>query len=226
MNAWLSRVTLRKEASVSTLTSTLLQHGGGIHSLIWSLFAGDNDQKRDFLYRQVNQKCFYLFSGRCPKDQHGLFDILPPKPFEPVIKKGDQLGFMLRANPVKGRSEKGRKSGNDVVMHALHRVPQEQRAKERQRLVWSAGYEWLVQQGLQAGFKLALEGKEARRCLHIDGYKQHFIPRRRRKPISFSSLDFEGRLIVEDPERFLEALHSGFGRAKAFGCGLMLVRRA
>ncbi len=39
-------------------------------------------------------------------------------------------------------------------------------------------------------------------------------------------LDYEGVLTVEDPVLFLSALTVGFGRARAFGCGLMLVRRA
>jgi len=33
-------------------------------------------------------------------------------------------------------------------------------------------------------------------------------------------------LTVEDPPLFLVALAAGFGRARAFGCGLMLIRRA
>jgi CRISPR system Cascade subunit CasE len=38
-------------------------------------------------------------------------------------------------------------------------------------------------------------------------------------------LDFEGMLVVEAPELFLASVAQGFGRAKAFGCGLMLIRR-
>ncbi|MCI0421919.1 MAG: type I-E CRISPR-associated protein Cas6/Cse3/CasE [Acidobacteria bacterium] len=45
------------------------------------------------------------------------------------------------------------------------------------------------------------------------------------KKIELSTLDFEGVLLVTEPDRFLRALLSGIGPAKAFGCGLMLVRR-
>jgi CRISPR system Cascade subunit CasE len=38
-------------------------------------------------------------------------------------------------------------------------------------------------------------------------------------------LDFEGRLKIVDADRFKQALFEGIGSAKAFGCGLMLVRR-
>jgi CRISPR system Cascade subunit CasE len=39
-------------------------------------------------------------------------------------------------------------------------------------------------------------------------------------------LEMTGRLEVNEPEAFLSHLSQGFGRAKAFGCGLMLIRRA
>jgi CRISPR system Cascade subunit CasE len=59
-----------------------------------------------------------------------------------------------------------------------------------------------------------------------DGYDQRHIPRDGKAPITLSTLDFEGVLAVTDPPIFLAALASGFGRARAFGCGLMLIRRA
>ncbi|MCI0724558.1 MAG: type I-E CRISPR-associated protein Cas6/Cse3/CasE [Acidobacteria bacterium] len=38
-------------------------------------------------------------------------------------------------------------------------------------------------------------------------------------------MDFSGMLFVINPKAFAVALHKGIGPAKAFGCGLMLVRR-
>jgi CRISPR system Cascade subunit CasE len=43
--------------------------------------------------------------------------------------------------------------------------------------------------------------------------------------IRIGVLDLEGVLVVSDPARFCHCLAQGFGRAKAFGCGLMLIRR-
>ena len=60
----------------------------------------------------------------------------------------------------------------------------------------------------------------------VDGYETVRIPRAGGQPAQFSVLDFEGVLEVTDPMRFLAALVNGFGRARAFGCGLMLIRRA
>lgn len=41
----------------------------------------------------------------------------------------------------------------------------------------------------------------------------------------FGILDLAGHLEVIEPTTFMTALGTGFGRAKAFGCGLMLIRR-
>lgn len=48
----------------------------------------------------------------------------------------------------------------------------------------------------------------------------------RRGQPQFGILDLRGSLTVTEPATFLAALARGFGRAKAFGCGLMLIRRA
>jgi len=39
-------------------------------------------------------------------------------------------------------------------------------------------------------------------------------------------IDFEGFLTVTDPNLFVASLVCGIGRAKAYGCGLMLIARA
>jgi CRISPR system Cascade subunit CasE len=43
--------------------------------------------------------------------------------------------------------------------------------------------------------------------------------------ITFSTVDFSGELPVIDPIALAVALRDGIGHSKAFGCGLMLVRR-
>jgi hypothetical protein len=46
----------------------------------------------------------------------------------------------------------------------------------------------------------------------------------KRGQLRFSTVDLTGELVVTDAERFATTLASGIGRAKAFGCGLLLVR--
>ena len=46
----------------------------------------------------------------------------------------------------------------------------------------------------------------------------------KRGRLRFSTVDLTGELVVTDAARFATTLASGIGRAKAFGCGLLLVR--
>ena len=45
------------------------------------------------------------------------------------------------------------------------------------------------------------------------------------RPGKIVPVDYEGLLTVTDPAMLLDLLNRGVGPAKAFGCGLMLVRR-
>ncbi|MGL4892684.1 MAG: type I-E CRISPR-associated protein Cas6/Cse3/CasE, partial [Aeromonas veronii] len=61
---------------------------------------------------------------------------------------------------------------------------------------------------------------------NVGSYRQHALHKPgRRDAIRFSSVDYEGLLEVTDPGRLVETLAHGIGRAKAFGCGLLMLRR-
>lgn len=45
-----------------------------------------------------------------------------------------------------------------------------------------------------------------------------------RQLIQFSSVDYTGMLTVTDPGLFLQRLSQGYGKSRAFGCGLMLIK--
>jgi CRISPR system Cascade subunit CasE len=62
--------------------------------------------------------------------------------------------------------------------------------------------------------------------LRIDGDDTVRISRGGGKPVEFGRLDFEGVIEVTNPAALLAAVVTGLGRARAFGCGLMLLRRA
>ena len=82
----------------------------------------------------------------------------------------------------------------------------------------------MAEQGTKSGFKLA-------RTPLVDGYTQVQVERNvvrgsKKRPAGFSVLNLSGELEVTDPAAFLSRLPEGFGSAKAFGNGLMLIRRA
>ena len=225
---YLSRVSLKRNASVEALVPLLLGNTarGGCtsgHHLVWSLFADSPDRLRDFLWREIDTGVFIILSTRLPIDRHQLFEIAEPKPFTPTLRPGDRLQFSLRANPVVRRRQLTRRRSvkHDVVMDILRSGPQGERAGTRHAVMYEQGFAWLERQGGKSGFKVRSEE------LSIDGYVQHRISRKRPAPsMSFSTLDFEGILTVTDSTVFLPAISRGFGAAKAYGCGLMLIRRA
>jgi CRISPR system Cascade subunit CasE len=83
---------------------------------------------------------------------------------------------------------------------------------------------WIINQGERHGFELVID--ENNQCkLQNSAYRWHSIKSDRGKKSGFSSVDFLGELEITDVEKLTKALFGGVGRAKAFGCGLMIVRR-
>lgn len=227
--AFLSRVRLRRDPSTAALARVLLpddedRRVGTAHRLLWTLFADDAERTRDFLWREMDGErldrlAFLILSARPPEDRHRLFEIDPPKPWEPSLRSGDRLGFSLRANPVvTARRQDGRGPRHDVVMRAIHGLPPDERAASRAVAITEEGRDWLEAQGRRHGFRPLGEPR-------IDGYARRRIVREGGPPVCFSTLDLDGVLEVTDPDAFLAAIVRGFGKAKAWGCGLMLIRR-
>jgi len=222
MTLYLSRLTLRADPSVAALSALIdpddtAARADAHHRLLWSAFAGDADATRDFLWRADGKGTFIALSPR-PPAAAPLFEPPDIRAFEPDLHTGDRLDFVLRANATRQRKGVGRV---DVVMDALHGVPRPDRAGARMDLAQTAGQTWLAGQGARAGFTVD--------ALAVADYSVLALPgqggRRRGQP-QFGVLDMTGTVTVTDPAAFLAKLAQGFGRAKAFGCGLMLIRRA
>jgi CRISPR system Cascade subunit CasE len=112
---------------------------------------------------------------------------------------------------------------HDVVMNAKRELAISSKGRADYlsgELQYSTGIKWLESRAAKSGFNFAPEQ------IKVFGYQQHRIKKRQQwKAIRFSVLDFKGVLTVIDLDRFHQTLFSGIGPAKAFGCGLMLVRR-
>ena len=152
------------------------------------------------------------------------------------------MTFALRANPVvstkaaltdrdrlkTAAQTRHRGKRVDVVMHALkqssatsweHGRAVSGRALLRDEIATTAVTAWFTRQGAQHGFTLA-------RPPAVSNYAQVPIERTRGRPAGISVADIAGEIEIADPAVFLAKLSLGFGAAKAFGCGLMLIRRA
>jgi len=196
------------------------------HHMVWDIFTDDPDRKRDFLYRIEESEglpTIYSVCQREPVNRGGMWRI-DTKEYDPILRPGQELSFVLRANPVRTkRNDAGKHSRHDVVMEAKTRLKQQGRPKEywppEPEIVQKAGYAWLAMKGEGNGFAVVEENVRA------DGYAQRrFRKQKAKQPISISTIDFTGILTVTDPEKFKSALFYGIGPAKGFGCGMMMIR--
>lgn len=222
MTLWLSRVRLRRDPATAALSALIDPEADGArqdahHRLVWTLFAGDPGARRDFLWRAEGDGAFTILSHRQPSEAP-LFEPPDARPFVPDLAPGDRLAFLLRANATRDRKGLGRV---DIVMDRLHGLPAEDRAALRMPRAREAAVEWMAGQGTRAGFRSD--------CVEVQHYTTATLPgyrgQRRGEP-RYGLLDLSGVLTVTDPDTFLDVLGRGFGRARAFGCGLMLLRRA
>lgn len=220
----------------------------GQHQRAWKFFdlpSNPAPPKTPFLFRaevSAGLPTFYILSTVEPSDPTSKWRI-ESKPYRPRLSVGERLAFKLRANPVVERPgdvlldsdgapklrTSGSKAGHpkrrvkrhDVVMDAKQRMdwkttPIEDRPSLAQ-LAHEAGSCWLREREERLGCQFDAIS------LRADGYRVHRMYRRR--GITLSTLDFEGELVVTDAEGFIGTLLKGIGPAKAFGCGLLLVRR-
>jgi len=229
---YLSRLTLARRPDVAALGQLLNPADEGRrldahHRLIWSAFAGERQTRRDFLWRDEGGGRFLVLSPRAPA-LGPLFESVEPRAFAPDLRPGDRLRFLLRANATRtvktGRlaaSGRPAREHRDVVMAMLHDTPKGARAELRMGCAEAAARDWLAGQGARAGFRPILTEDERL----VRDYVVRDLPGRRGHAPRFGVLDLSGTLEVTDPAAFLAHLVQGFGRAKAFGCGLMLIRR-
>lgn len=243
MPMYFSRVAVRRPLDDRAVAMLVDGMGRGSalasHHLIWTLFSDAPDRERDFLWREGPGGVFYVLSRRTPVDRLGVFDMEEPKAFTPSLAVGDRLHFALRVNATISRRDSGSKERgriHDIVCDALRRADsaQGEKALARRNLLHPVARAWVSARGVKRGFSLvepmsdSAEGWEfeERDSFRVLGYHRALIDRGDQAPMRVGVMDLEGELVVRDPVAFLAALQHGFGRAKAFGCGLMLVRRA
>ncbi len=219
---YFSKITLKPTADRAKYAETVCANTYKEHQELWKLFNDDPDADRDFIYRyepQNNIPAYYVVSNRKPNDQTYLWDI-QTKDYQPKLAIGEKYAFILRVNPV--ISKKGRR--HDVVMHKKYLMNYKKIDKLKrptsQQIIEEAGREWLQSRVESAGFSFDNES------VRIDGYQAKTSGKKRgNKEIRYSTMDYRGILSITNPDAFSKVLMQGIGKARAFGCGLMLIRR-
>lgn len=215
---YLSRVTPLPHAASTRSFQKLFEHGPyELHRLIWRLFTDDG--KRQHLFRaertQTGLPLIYTLSSSKPNESVQFLSVQSKK-FDPKLSPGTRLGFSLRINPTVSKGNKR----HDVLMNAKR----EHRSKGLADNALARTMEEAAQHWFAAPERLDRWGFSLDFMPEVNAYTQHKTTRNDRA-IRFSSVDLEGVLTIASPEKFLPQLQSGFGKARAFGCGLMLIRR-
>lgn len=214
---YLSKISLAPGGAGQVIAQALSRNGAyAEHQVLWQLFT--DEVQRQFIFRQEmapGGMQFYVLSEKQPL-AHPAFRVRS-KVFQPRLQAGQKLAFSLRANPTICSGHKR----HDVLMHAKQVSRQQGLTPEQcQAAMELAAQEWLGQdrRAREWGFSLDVPAV-------VEGYMQH-QSRKKGGVIRFSSVDYQGVLTVQDPDRFWQQYCQGFGRAKAMGCGLMLIRPA
>ena len=179
------------------------------HRALWTLFP---DFKRKpgesspFLYRiekmNLAQGAEVLMQSNIhPAETSDRARLLATRTIEPQPHEGQLLAFRLTANVTKAIRD-AKQTERKI------RVPL---IKEDQQIEW---------------FRRKLDGSARNLTnLQIQPHPPTYF-RKGHKPGKIVSITFDGVLEVGDPVALKELIRKGLGPAKAFGCGLMLVRRA
>lgn len=212
---YLSKISLIPGRATQAVAQTLKHNGAyAEHQVLWQLFSDQG--QRSFLFRQeqkAGEMEFFVLSETMPLP-HAAFRVRT-KAFSPRLYAGQKLAFNLRANPTVYVNRKR----HDVLMHAKHAAKQQ----GLEPMQVAVAMEEAAQQWLSNTKRCHEWGVSLAHAPLVETYSQH-QSRKKDNSIQFSSVDYQGVLTVIDPNRFWEQYRQGFGRAKALGCGLMLIR--
>ncbi|RJR20373.1 MAG: type I-E CRISPR-associated protein Cas6/Cse3/CasE [Nitrospiraceae bacterium] len=180
-----------------------------IHRTLWQLFPKDAQAKRDFLFHVEKSErtgaLIWMQSERKPEASHNGANILGCREYQLTLQKDQRLRFLLVANPVKTiNDENGRTTDKGDLKKC--RVPLIRDDEQR---------DWLSRK---------LEPGADPEELFIDPRHPLYF-RKSGMAGKIKPVVFQGILKVVEPEAFVQIIHRGIGPAKAFGCGLMLVRQ-
>ena len=211
--------------NIAAIRSQILPYGetrlDATHKLMWNLTGDHPGRERDFLWCETAPDTFRMLSRREPVDKCNFFTTVT-RPFEPKFFDGDNLYFTLRVNATATvRRKVDGPCREEIGTSELRQLMSNGKptSAEKQEVRVKTALSWLDNKGKISGFTL----DEA--AFAVD--KHEFITvKRQTGKIQFGALELSGILTVTDPDTFLVSLTKGFGRAKAFGCGLMSVRLA
>lgn len=216
---YLSRIALNTQRKSTIIALSSPQN---IHAAVESSFppAPENTKRNLWRIDRLNNAVYLIvLSNRKPDFSHIVEQFGWPKAEQKwetkdytslleKITQGQRWQFRLRANPVHSISQtcdiKNQGSAKRGKIYAHITVQQQEK--------------WLLDRAAKYGFSL----QEGSFCVTQRDIRKF---QRNRKQVTLSIVTFEGVLEVEDVTLFQRALTNGIGRAKAYGCGLLTIKK-
>ena len=187
-----------------------------IHQDLWTLFPGQDDRTRSFLFRVEHQEVgvgasILMQSEIAPSAGNGHVNILNQRKYPLTICENQQLRFLLIANPIKTIKDQQERKNNKGVIKS-NRVPlineEDQQRWLARKLQSFAQIDNLIIRPCQPLYFYKNDKQTSK------GYGGKIVP-----------IAFEGLLTVSEPDKFIDQVKQGIGPAKAFGCGLLSLAR-
>ena len=207
------------------------QRAGAAHHLVWSLF-DDLGGQRPFLYRLHGASAsdkITVVSQVPPGDRHDLWDIRhKPYAMLDTLKEGDRIAWALRVNATTRRT-------GSASRHCI--VTQDRRMRGAQPSRTYVGRAesvletaervvppWLVER-LAGSAGMEVEPGAVRIGAHRRMEFDHAPGKPQQGRVVLSMTDTCGEATVVDADALRSAVMKGVGAGRAFGCGLLLIRR-
>lgn len=195
-----------------------------LHRVVWTLFPGQEKEPRSnldeprqgFLFRveesRPGQPAHLLVQSQIePQTEAQWARVLGQREFDPKPSEGQRLAFLLTANPIKTvddqrhESKPGKKPNKKNRFKC--RVPL---LREEEQIAWLAR---------------RLDGCAKVESVAVQAHPLLFFRDKRKNNGKLLTVTFQGLFCVTEPNNLRKRLRDGIGPAKAFGCGLLLVRR-
>ena len=208
------------------------------HDWLWKCLCGAPGITPDFLFRRWDidsSPRIFAATAQQPLPLTNMWE-MTTRQYKPYFAAGSKLQFHLRANPTVNETRDGRSQRQDVVTREKMRLLAERGVGSwedwhgadkpaHQTVVRDTCCEWLRGRAARHGFEVQ---DEAFRAEHYtqhaqDDSRTQLVQQRGESGVPFSTIDLGGELTVVDPVTFGFALQRGIGRAKPFGCGLLLL---
>lgn len=205
------------------------------HRTVWRLMGRPELKKRPFLYRSDSDtRTIYILSsiqptGTFAEELSATGWKIDSRPFEPALQVHMNLSFSLRISPqISKKNDKSEKRSRryDLVQDVRKTIQADDGdffPPSQADIEYTAANKWLEKRTEKSGFVIHPN------TLKVGNYQRHGNPESVKDPNTqeekfFPTLDLSGVLSVVNPELFAKTLYEGLGHAKAFGCGLMLIK--